>query len=195
MELIIPGYSLAGALAAIAILAIIGIALRKRRKDPWYRFNRILRRIAREVDRNLMIPDGMGGQIQLDYLLLTSKGILVLDMRNAPGIVFGGDRMDEWAVLGPAGRYGMKNPQEALFDRLAAVRALAEGVPISGFVVFADSSEFTKGTPSNVLTVSQLEEKFAPCSTNADDKLHDAFLPYWRKIHSALRAAKSPPAA
>ena len=194
MELITPGYSLAGALAGIAILAIIGVVLRKRRKDPWYRFDKVLRRIAREVDRNLMIPDGMGGQIQLDYLLLTSQGILVLDMRNAPGTVFGGDRMDEWAVLGPAGRYGMKNPQEALFDRLAAVRALAEGVPISGYVVFADSSNFTKGTPSHVLTVSQLEEKFALGSKNADDKLHDAFLPYWRRIHSALLAARSPPA-
>ena len=193
MEIITPGHWLAAGLAGIVILAITGFVYRKRRKDPWYRFDKVLQRVAREVDRNLMIPDGMGGQIQLDYLLLTSQGILVLDMRNAPGIVFGGDRMDEWAVLGPSGRYGMKNPQEALFDRLAAVRALAEGVPISGFVVFTDSSEFTKGTPSHVLTVSQLEEKFAPGSKNSDDKLHDAFLPYWRRIHSALRAAESPP--
>ena len=192
MELITPGYLLAGGLAAIAILAIIGLISWKRRQNPWYRFSKILQRVAREVDRNLMIPDGMGGQIQLDYLLLTSKGILLLDIRNAPGVVFGGDRMDEWAVMGPAGRYGMKNPQEALFDRLAAVRALTEGVPVSGFVVFTDNSEFTKGTPSHVLTVSQLEEKFAPGSNNGDDKLLDAFLPYWRRIHSALRVAKEP---
>ena len=190
MELIPPEYWLAGVLATVVTLTIIGVVLWKRRKNPWYRFDKILQRVAKEADRNLMIPDGMGGQIQLDYLLLTSKGILVLDMRDAPGVVFGGDRMDEWAVMGPAGRYGMKNPQEALFDRLAAVRALAEGVPVSGFVVFTDSSKFTKGTPSHVLTVGQLEEKFATGSKSADDKSLDAFLPYWQRIHSALQTAK-----
>ena len=174
----------------VAFIVVAGFVIWKRRNNPWYHFEKVLRRIAREADRNLMIPDGMGGQIQLDYLLLTSKGILVLDMRNAPGVIFGGDRMDEWAVMGPGGRYGMKNPQESLFDRLAAVRSLAEGVPVSGFVIFNDSSEFTKGVPSHVLTVNQLGEMYAPGSKNSDDKLLEAFLPHWQKIHSALRAAK-----
>ena len=111
-----------------AVIIVAGFVIWKRRKNPWYHFEKVLRQIAREADRNLMIPDGMGGQIQLDYLLLTGKGILVLDMRNAPGVIFGGDRMDEWAVMGPGGRYGMKNPQESLFDRLAAVRSLVMSI-------------------------------------------------------------------
>jgi len=175
-------------LVSIVVLLALGLLAWRRRRDPWQRFSKIMRGIAWESDRNLMIPDGMGGRIQLDYLLLTGKGILVLDMRNAPGVVFGGDRMDEWAVLGPTGRHGIKNPQESLFDRLAAVRALVEGVPVSGYVIFNDSSEFTKGTPSHVLTVSQFEKKYAPVGKQSDEQLVDAFRPYWRKIHTALNA-------
>ncbi len=187
MEFILPEYWIyPGAAVAVLSLLLVLISYRRRQK-PWYRFARVLKRIAREFDRDLMVPDGIGGQIQLDYLVLTSKGILVLDMRNAPGVVFGGDRMDEWAVLGPGGRYGMKNPQESLFDRLAAVRALAEDVPVCGHVVFNDTSEFTKGTPSHVLTVKQLEQKYAPGSHRIDDQLVESFRPYWTKIHSALQ--------
>lgn len=172
-------------LLVAALLITLLVLVWRRRRDPWYPLKRALKRIARDVRRDLLLPDGMGGRIQLDYLVLTRRGILVLDARHAPGVVFGGDRMDEWAVLGEGGRFGIRNPQEALFDRLAAVRAIASSVPVEGFVVFTNKSEFTKGVPSHVILVSQLEQHYAPGEAIHDDKVIESFLPHWQRLLTA----------
>ena len=184
---------LAAGVVTLALLLVLVILIWRRRRNPWFGLGRALKKIARDHRRNVLVPDGMGGQIQLDYLVLTEHGILVLDTRHAPGVVFGGDRMDEWAVLGDAGRFGISNPQESLFDRLAAVREIANGAPVSGFVVFTDQSRFTKGMPSHVILVSDLEQRFAPEESGGGDKLVESFIPYWDRVLNANE--ERPPAA
>lgn len=176
---------IAGVLLTLVLLLLLAILIWRRRRKPWYPLERTLKKISRDLRRNILVPDGMGGQIQLDYLVLTEQGILVLDTRLAPGVVFGGDRMDEWAVMGDGGRFGIANPQESLFDRLAAVRAIASDVPVSGFVVFTDHSRFTKGMPSHAILVSDLEQRFASNEDSGGDKLVESFIPYWDKVLNA----------
>ena len=74
---------------------------------------------------NVLVPDGMGAAMHVDYLLLTSRGVVVIDLRDVRGNIFGGDQMTEWTVMSGASRYTFQNPQHALYDRVAAVRALA----------------------------------------------------------------------
>src|SRR6185437_7394624 len=42
-----------------------------------------------------LVPDGMGGGFHVDFLLLTSRGVLVIDLRDVQGNIFGGDQMAE----------------------------------------------------------------------------------------------------
>ena len=44
--------------------------------------------------------------------------------------------MTEWTVMHRALRYTFPNPQTGLYDRIAAVRALAPELPIEGHAVF-----------------------------------------------------------
>ena len=48
---------------------------------------------------DMLVPDGMGGGFHVDFLLLTTRGILVIDLRDVQGNIFGGDQMAEWTVM------------------------------------------------------------------------------------------------
>ena len=76
-----------------------------------------LERIAFEAAHQVLVPDGMGGHIHVDHLLLTPRGFLVLDTRRVAGLIFGGDQMSEWTVMARGRRYTFDNPQPALYDR------------------------------------------------------------------------------
>jgi Nuclease-related domain len=133
--------------------------------------------------RNVLLPNGMGGQIHLHYLLLTERGLLVIDLVDAPGAIFGGDQMTEWTAIGKKRRYTFPNPQHALYDRMAAVQSLAGEVPVEGRVVFSLRSEFPKGRPRYVVRIDGLQADFAAIDQSRISAAA-AFADVWRKIRN-----------
>ena len=119
-----------------------------------------LERIAYESAHQVLAPDGMGGFIHIDHLLLTPRGVLVLDTRRVAGLIFGGDQMSDWTVIGGGRRYTFDNPQPALYDRIAAVKALVGEVPVEGRLLFSNVGKFTKGIPKWVLMLDGIEVEF-----------------------------------
>ena len=90
------------------------------------------------------------GQIHLEHLLLTAKGLVVIDVKDVPGAVFASDRMDDWTVIHTQRRYSFPNPQGPLLDRVAAVRhSGSEMCPVAGHVLFSDQADLSKGRPEN----------------------------------------------
>ncbi len=86
------------------------------------------------IDRlqNVLVPDGMGGQIQVEHVLLTAHGLVVIDVKAFEGTIFASDRMAEWTVIGAQGRFTFPNPLGTLYDRVAALRQLVRDVPVVG---------------------------------------------------------------
>ncbi len=119
-----------------------------------------LERVAFEAAHQVLVPDGMGGFIHIDHLLLTPRGVLVLDTRRVAGLIFGGDQMSDWTVMGRGRRYTFDNPQPALYDRIAAVKALVGDVPVEGRLLFSNVGKFTKGIPKWVLMLDGIEVEF-----------------------------------
>ena len=140
------------ALGAILILILIVVISRRRSRTPEAR----LRAGSRDLLSDILIPDGEDGEIHLTWVALCARGIVVIDMKNADGNVFGSDTMQEWAVLTGKSRRGFPNPQDALYDRLAAVRRLVPDVPVHGYIAFTGNAEFTKGVPSHVVLFDEL---------------------------------------
>ena len=113
--------------------------------------------VAADYLRDVLLPDGNGGWFHVDFLLLTSIGLVVLELRDMPGMVFGSEQMTEWTVMQRQRRATFPNPLGPLYDRLAVVRALAgAGVPVEGRVVFTDKSTFPKGRPPPVTRLASL---------------------------------------
>jgi len=137
--------------------------------------------IAYEMVKNVLVPNGNGGQIHIHYLLLTQRGLLVIDLLDHPGAVFGGDQMIEWTVIGKKRRFTFANPQHALYDRMAAVRLLTGDVPVDGRLLFTTRSEFPKGKPRYVVRIDELTEDFPPVDT-ARGNITAAFGDVWAHV-------------
>jgi hypothetical protein len=130
---------------------------RARRKSLLTRLDRV----AYEAAHQILVPDGMGGFIHIDHLLLTPRGVLILDTRRVGGLIFGGDQMSDWTVIGRR-RFTFDNPQPALYDRIAAVKALVGEFPVEGRLLFSNLGKFTKGMPKYVMMLDGIEVEFPP---------------------------------
>ncbi len=176
-----------GALAAV-LLAVGWVAWRKRHR---LRHMAALRAVAIDRVNDVLLPDGMGGQIQIEHLLLTGSGLLVIDVKAFEGSIFAGERMAEWTVIGSKGRFTFPNPLGTLYDRVAALRQLVRDVPVAGFVLFADGADFTKGRPRDVLLPHELLERFRRPEQADLERLLVAFAPHWDRVKAAIEPVAS----
>ena len=115
-----------------------------------------LRNIADRLLRDVVLPDGVGGHIGIDALLLRDNQLYLLLLRHADGAIFAGDKMDQWSVVGRR-RFVFRNPLHALQDRTIALHALAPEFTVVPRVLFTGHGHFPKGCPDNV----ELFEVFA----------------------------------
>ena len=146
-----------------------------------------LERIGYQAAHQVLVPDGMGGFIHIDHLLLTPRGVLVLDTRRVAGLIFGGDQMSDWTVMGRR-RFTFDNPQPALYDRVAAVKALVGDVPVEGRLLFSNLGKFTKGKPKYVLMLDGIEVEFPVVDrTQTDFPEYAPYLSAWKRLVSQLR--------
>ena len=143
---------------------------------------RVLKEIAYARIEGLVVPDSDDGEIQIDYLLLTSRGLLILHIKDVQGVVFGSDKMQDWTVISKDRRFTFSNPQPALYDRIAAVKQIVRQVPVEGRVLFLDGAEFTKGVPSMVCTLDELLEQFGEKDKAAAQRKVEAFKPHWELL-------------
>ena len=147
-----------------------------------------LDRVAFEAAHQVLVPDGMGGFIHIDHLLLTPRGVLVLDTRRVAGLIFGGDQMSDWTVMGRGRRYTFDNPQPALYDRIAAVKALVGDTPVEGRLLFSNAGKFTKGIPKWVLMLDGIEVEFPVVDRGVKSSPEFAgFAQEWSRLVAQLR--------
>ncbi|MDH3338925.1 MAG: NERD domain-containing protein [Gammaproteobacteria bacterium] len=172
----------------VALIVVVSYLLLRRGRGT--RLKRVLTEIGHDRIDNLLIPNGDEGEIQIDHLILTSQGLLIIDIKEAVGTVFGSDKMQEWAVISKDRRYTFPNPQAALYDRIAAVRHIVRQVPVSGRILFLDGAEFTKGVPNLVCNLDELLEEFGEHDKDVAKVKVDAFKPHWELIRKAAVGAQ-----
>ena len=173
-----------GVLLAVLVAAVLWF--RHRASMP-RRIRRALKRISHDLLEDFYLPDGMGGHIHFDVLLLTNRGLVVLDIKDVPGTLFGADKMAEWVVMTRNSRHTFRNPLPGLHDRLAVLRSLVRDVRSEAWLVFTENGRFTKGTPPETVMLQELVEKLGP----AGDDYPQAFDATWRELKGlAERAAE-----
>jgi hypothetical protein len=113
-------------LAAATVVALLLVSAVTwwwwRRRGP--ELAKALETVALDRLQNVLLPDGMGGHIQVEHLLLTGQGLVVIDAKSFAGTIFASERMAEWTVIGKHGRFTFPNPLGTLYDRVATAELL-----------------------------------------------------------------------
>ena len=176
---------LAALLVLFALAGVLGFRHWRRRRAERARLAHV-EAIAYDMLRDVLLPDGNDGQIHVDFLLLTGNGVLVLDLRDVPGVIFGGESMDEWAVMDGTRRTTFANPLGLLYDRMAAVGQFAgKDLPVEGRVVFTARGSFPKGRPRYVTPLESLTSEFPAAERDADPSPVAAWADAWARIRAA----------
>lgn len=175
------------ALLVAVAAAVAGFRYWRRWKQVGARLRQI-ESVAYETLRDVVLPDGNGGELHVDFLLLTARGLLVADLREARGTIFGGETMSQWVVMDGVRRLTMSNPLEPLYDRIAAVKQLVGEVPVEGRVIFTGGGRFAKGRPPHVTMLDSLSSEFP----QADRVAASAVPGLWRSAWEHVSAAAAP---
>ncbi len=180
--------TVASGVAALVLVAALLVLWR------WYRRRRARAALLAAVTggafehlRDVLVPDGQGGALHVDFLLLTARGCIIIDMRNIAGNIFGGDQMTEWTVMHRDQRYTFANPQTSLYDRIAVVRALVTELPVEGRVVFAARGRFPKGLPRFTLMLGSLVAEFPPAEREQSGAVPAVWRDDWARLVAACR--------
>jgi len=176
------------AFLAVAAGAAVGFVVWRRYRARRALLERI-ESVATEYLQDVLLPDGNGGWFHVDFLLLTAAGLVVLDLRDLQGLIFGSEQMTEWTVMHKSQRFTFPNPLGPLYDRVAVVRHLAgDSVPVEGRVVFTDRGTFPKGHPRPVTRLASLATEIPPLGPSGAEAVRERLGPAWDRV----RAAASP---
>jgi hypothetical protein len=175
------------ALVLAGVAATLGYRAWRRRDARRKRLQQIAS-VGYDLLQDVLLPDGNDGHLHLDFVLLTAEGLLVLDLRDVPGMIFGSESMDEWTAMDGTRRYTFPNPLHPLYDRMAAVKLAAGRAPVEGRVVFLPTGSFPKGRPPRVTLLPALVEEFPLADRTQEPSPASAFSAEW----SAVKAVAQP---
>ena len=146
----------------------------------------VISSVAYDELRNVLLPTGTGDQIHVNYLLLTQRGLLLIDLFDVPGMIFAGEKMEQWSIFGPKRHFMISNPLPMLYDRVAAVRQFAgDDVQVEGRVVFSMRGEFPKGRPTSVIRLDELQDEYPAVEKSGNAAA--AFAEVWSRLRQSAQ--------
>ena len=182
-------WTLSGA-AALLLLCVAALLVMLRVTAVRRDMSRTLRVIADRLVRDVVVPDGVGGFVPVDALLLRDRKLYVLDIRDVEGAVFGSEKMDIWTAMGKRNRYQFNNPLRPMHDRVAAVKYLVPGIEVQPRILFTSRGHFPKGRPEGVQLLEEFAQPLLRVKPKKPAELDAATQETWDKI---CEAANVPP--
>ena len=114
------------------------------------------------------------GTTQIDHILITEKGILIIETKHYKGWIFANSNSRQWMQVIYKMKNKFQNPLHQNSMHVRAVQQLLDFLPkenIRGVVVFTGEASFKTGIPSGVVHFHQLQNyvenfRFAELSEN-----------------------------
>lgn len=118
----------------------------------------ILKPYIQDEVKHIIIPDGIGGLLEIEHLILLEQGLLLIETYPMSGNLYGAETIDKWTQLIDGRSYKFANPLRHIRTSRQAIMVLAPNTPIFCRVVFNADSLFPKGKPEEVSVLSSLAE-------------------------------------
>jgi hypothetical protein len=138
--------------------------------------------------QNLYLPRGDGSTSEIDLLLISTKGLFLIESKNFAGYIFGDDRRKEWTVVLYAGKnwLGQKMTEKHKFynpiwqnrsHEKTLKSLIGPGIPVFPLVVFSDRGNLMNvqydASKAEILQTNQLRSYFANVRRYCPDLLSD----------------------
>ena len=179
-----PDAALWGAVLTTLLLVTVLIMLAWRRHTKRHLVSRLLRSLGGIYVRDLIIPDGVGGTVQTDFLVLLRGGVLVLDVKNYRGALFGAENAPLWSQMVRARSFKFTNPLPENTLRVQSLKLLLPNVPVIGRVVFTREGRFPRDIPAGVSMLDTLAEDLGAFAGPASLQYMEA----WKRLKSSDNA-------
>ena len=143
------------------------------------KIRRGLRRAGIKQYRDFFCPDGVGGQYKIDRLILRPDGISVLMYMRYEGNIFCGENIERWTQMIGGKSYSFANPLVMLDGQIAAIKALAPGIDVDGYLFFDHRTRFPKGRAERVIQIDNMPDSLLNNHGKSPD---DALMSAWKKL-------------
>ncbi len=169
---VIPAAVIFAACMLLVVLLARGSAARIRHAIGERRGRRRLRRVLRkrspDILENLIIPGAYGGLTKIDCAVLTSGGILCIQVKHCDGIVFGSEKEPQWKNVDGVRQRKFLNPVIQNAGRTKALQNVVPEVPVASLVVFTGPAQLTAPKVRNAVRLRDLDSYiskfvFGPC--------------------------------
>ncbi|MGB5259243.1 MAG: NERD domain-containing protein [Gammaproteobacteria bacterium] len=143
--------------AAVALAGLLYVI--SKRVLHWlaeYRIKKIIRRLGACRVKNLRLPDGTGGEVIIEYLVLAPQALVIVGVMRFDGLIFGARVTDQWTQVLGRRSYKFDNPEHYLQRKINAIKQILPDVPVRGWHLFANA-KFPKDKPDSVLLLSDLK--------------------------------------
>ncbi|MEI6846455.1 MAG: nuclease-related domain-containing protein [Chlorobiaceae bacterium] len=107
---------------------------------------------------NVTIPF-QNGTTQIDHILISTKGIFVIETKNYSGWIFGDEKSKKWMQVIYRVKSRFQNPIHQNFLHVKAIQQLLDFLPkeqIHSLVVFTGNGQFKTSIPKGVIYLNQL---------------------------------------
>lgn len=162
----------AATLVAVLVVVLVGLWLGRRRlmrRLEERRSRRILEQLGRESMEHVAIPDGLGDEnLVLDHVVLLPTGFLVVDVMDYAGVLFAGERIDEWTQTVGRRSYKFTNPIPANRLKVQALQDLFPEVPVHGRVAFTRQGRFATHLPAGACMLDGIRDSIADLVSDED---------------------------
>lgn len=151
---------LAAVLVAV-ILALILLFLFRAELKNWrqeHHIRKAIRRLGWRSMENIHLPDGTGGEVTIEHLLLGRDAILVVSVMRFEGVIFGSQRTDQWTQVINRKSYKFDNPDQNLQRQINAVRQIVPDANVSGWHLFGYDAKFPRDKPASVLKLGDVRQ-------------------------------------
>jgi hypothetical protein len=144
----------------VVVVALSGLLYMLRARLRRWRCERnikkIINRLGARVMENIQLADGTGGEVTIEYLLLTHEALTIVGIMRFDGLIFGGRLTDQWTQVLGRRSYKFDNPNHYLQRQINAVSLIVPGIPVNGRHLFTNA-KFPKDKPDSVLLLSELK--------------------------------------
>jgi hypothetical protein len=157
-DLLHNNQQLAAVLVAVILASILLFLFRVELKN-WRQERHIrkaIRRLGWRSMENIHLPDGTGGEVTIEHLLLGRDAILVVNVMRFEGAIFGSRRTDQWTQVINRTSYKFANPDQNLQRQINAVRLIVPDARVSGWHLFGYDAKFPRDKPDSVLKLGDV---------------------------------------